>query len=40
MEAILECTSLTKSYGKNEAVNNLDLMLEENTVYGLLGPSL
>jgi ABC-2 type transport system ATP-binding protein len=35
METMLECTSLTKSYGKNEAVNNLDLILEEDTVYGL-----
>src|SRR5258707_537759 len=37
MNAILECTNVNKSYGKTNAVRNLDLKLEENTVYGLLG---
>ena len=37
MNAIAECTNVTKSYGKTEAVSQLDLKLEENVVYGLLG---
>jgi ABC-2 type transport system ATP-binding protein len=38
-DAILTCTKINKSYGKNDAVRNLDLKLEENTIYGLLGPN-
>ncbi|ASA22397.1 ATP-binding cassette domain-containing protein [Paenibacillus donghaensis] len=37
MSVILECSGLTKSYGKNEAVRHLNMTLEENTIYGLLG---
>jgi ABC-2 type transport system ATP-binding protein len=37
MKAILECTNVNKSYGKTDAVRNLTLKLDENTVYGLLG---
>jgi ABC-2 type transport system ATP-binding protein len=37
MTTILHCNQLTKSYGKTEAVSQLDLKLEENTIYGLLG---
>lgn len=37
MSVILECTNLNKSYGKNDAVRNLAIKLEENTIYGLLG---
>jgi ABC-2 type transport system ATP-binding protein len=37
MNEILKCANLNKIYGKNEAVCKLDLKLEENTVYGLLG---
>ncbi len=37
MNAILECTNVNKSYGKTDAIRHLDLKLEENTVYGLLG---
>jgi len=33
----VECTNLTKSYWRTEAVRHLDLKLEENIVYGLLG---
>jgi ABC-2 type transport system ATP-binding protein len=33
----LQCTDLTKSYGKTNAVHNLNLELKENTIYGLLG---
>ncbi|MCQ6561088.1 ABC transporter ATP-binding protein [Paenibacillus mendelii] len=37
MNAILECTNVNKSYGKTDAVRNLGMKLEENTIYGLLG---
>ena len=37
MNAILTCSNLSKSYGRTEAVRNLELQLEENTIYGLLG---
>lgn len=37
MNAILECSNLNKSYGRTEAVRNLELQLQENTIYGLLG---
>ncbi|AWB44538.1 ABC transporter ATP-binding protein [Paenibacillus sp. CAA11] len=37
MSAVLECTNVSKSYGKTEAVRNLEFRLEENTIYGLLG---
>ncbi|MCC3372247.1 ATP-binding cassette domain-containing protein [Cohnella sp. REN36] len=37
MNVMMECTNLNKSYGRTDAVRQLDLRLEENTVYGLLG---
>ncbi|WP_025027576.1 ABC transporter ATP-binding protein [Caldalkalibacillus mannanilyticus] len=37
MNTILECSNLSKSYGKVQAVNHIDLVLEEETIYGLLG---
>ncbi|MEW9699554.1 ATP-binding cassette domain-containing protein [Paenibacillus sp. SI8] len=37
MSTILACSNLTKSYGKNDAVSNLEMKLNENTIYGLLG---
>lgn len=37
MNAILECSNLSKSYGRSDAVSNLEMKLEENTIYGLLG---
>ncbi|WP_276358333.1 ABC transporter ATP-binding protein [Cohnella caldifontis] len=37
MNAILECANVNKSYGKTDAVRQLDMKLEENVVYGLLG---
>lgn len=37
MEAILTCKQLSKSYGRTEAVRQLDMELKENTIYGLLG---
>jgi ABC-2 type transport system ATP-binding protein len=37
MSTILTSTNLNKNYGKTEAVRNLTMKLEENTIYGLLG---
>lgn len=37
MQPVIECTGLTKNYGKAEAVRNVDLKLEEGVIYGLLG---
>lgn len=37
MDGILTCKNVNKSYGRTEAVRNLDLVLEENIIYGLLG---
>ncbi|MCR8644231.1 ABC transporter ATP-binding protein [Paenibacillus sp. N1-5-1-14] len=37
MSVVLECSNLVKNYGRHEAVRNLDMKLEENTIYGLLG---
>ena len=36
---ILETNELTKVFGKQKAVNNVSLKIEENSVYGLLGPN-
>lgn len=37
--AILECKSLTKNYGKTEALTNLSLTVEPGRIVGLLGPN-
>ncbi|CAH1208780.1 Vitamin B12 import ATP-binding protein BtuD [Paenibacillus plantiphilus] len=37
MNAVVECTNLNRSYGRSKAVRSLNLKLEENTIYGLLG---
>ncbi len=37
MTCAIECTNLSKSYGKLEAVKNVNLSLEEGKIYGLLG---
>lgn len=37
MATAVECKSLTKSYGKNEVLKNINLSLEEGKIYGLLG---
>lgn len=37
MSTFLACSNLTKSYGRNDAVRNLEMTLSENTIYGLLG---
>lgn len=36
---ILECTNLTKNYGKTEALKNVNLTLESGRIAGLLGPN-
>lgn len=33
----IECRGLYKSYGKTEALKNINLCIEENKIYGLLG---
>ncbi|WP_079913235.1 ATP-binding cassette domain-containing protein [Paenibacillus sp. 32352] len=37
MSTILKCTNICKSYGNTKVISNLELQLEENTIYGLLG---
>ncbi|MCU6792505.1 ABC transporter ATP-binding protein [Paenibacillus sp. WQ 127069] len=37
MSTILACSNVTKSYGKNDAVRNLEMKLHEHTICGLLG---
>jgi ABC-2 type transport system ATP-binding protein len=37
MSTIVTITNLNKSYGRTDAVRNLAMKLEENTIYGLLG---
>ena len=39
MEPILECRDLTKKYGSNYALYNLNLSLERGQIVGLLGPN-
>ncbi|OQX73045.1 MAG: ABC transporter ATP-binding protein [Bacteroidetes bacterium 4484_276] len=39
MNNILNINSLTKTYGRITAVNNLDLDINQGDVYGLLGPN-
>ena len=36
---LLECTDLSKSYGKKPALNHLNLSLESGHIVGLLGPN-
>jgi ABC-2 type transport system ATP-binding protein len=36
---IVETINLTKKYGNTTAVNNLNLKIEDGTIYGLLGPN-
>ncbi len=36
---MLECNGLTKKYGSEKAVNNLNLKIERGRVYALLGPN-
>ncbi|MBT2291714.1 ABC transporter ATP-binding protein [Paenibacillus albidus] len=37
MSIALACGNLTKKYGRTYALRNIDLQLEENVIYGLLG---
>lgn len=37
MSTVLTCGNLNKKYGRTYALRNLDLQLEENVIYGLLG---
>lgn len=37
MGIVLTCTSVNKIYGRTTALRNLNLQLEENVIYGLLG---
>jgi branched-chain amino acid transport system ATP-binding protein len=37
--AILEIRGLTKNFGQNVAVNNIDLRVEEGEIRGLIGPN-
>ena len=39
MNPVLEITNLNKKYGHIQAVNNLNLTINEGTVFGLLGPN-
>jgi ABC-2 type transport system ATP-binding protein len=39
MGEILRCTNLVKKYGKNTALNEISLTLEEGKIVGLLGPN-
>ncbi len=36
---ILETKSLTKTFGKQKAVDSISLKIKENSIYGLLGPN-
>lgn len=38
-DIILQCTNLCKSYGKKQALNNLNLSLTKGKIIGLLGPN-
>lgn len=39
MSAILECKNLTKTYGKQTGLENVNLTLESGRIIGLLGPN-
>lgn len=39
MEYILQCNNLTKKYGNNIALNNLNLKIKKGKIVGLLGPN-
>ena len=38
-EYTIECSGLTKNYGKKTALNNVDLQLSKGSIVGLLGPN-
>jgi ABC-2 type transport system ATP-binding protein len=37
MSVAIECTNLSKNYGKTTALDNINMKLEENKIYGFLG---
>lgn len=39
MSVLLKCKSLTKSYGKKPALNNVSIEIESGKIVGLLGPN-
>ena len=39
MMNIVECTGLTKTYGRTKALHNLSFAIEENKITGLIGPN-
>ena len=39
MSEVLRCSSLSKHYGSNLALNQVDLCLESGKIIGLLGPN-
>ena len=39
MTAAITITSVTKTYGRTRAVDNLDLVIPEGSVFGLIGPN-
>ena len=38
-EFVLECTGVSKKYGKKEVLKNINLQLERGKIIGLLGPN-
>ena len=39
MSIIIECEHVTKSYGDIIAVNDVNLIIEEGEIFGLVGPN-
>ena len=39
MGVLLECSGLTKRFGKREALKQVDLSVESGKIVGLLGPN-
>ena len=39
MGVLLECSGLTKRFGKREALKQVDLSVESGKIVGLLGPT-
>ena len=37
--SILECTALSKNYGRVQALQNVDLSLDSGRIVGLVGPN-
>ncbi|MCK5433062.1 MAG: ATP-binding cassette domain-containing protein, partial [Gammaproteobacteria bacterium] len=39
MSKLIECQKLTKSFGRKNAIENLDLSVEPGQTLGLVGPN-